>query len=328
MSTQGVPRVLVTRRIPAAGLNVLARGCEYRVLAERWPPARADLLAAASEGWDGILATLTERIDAELLDACPGLRVIANMAVGYDNIDLEAATARRIVVTNTPGVLTDTTADLTWMLMLAAARCLPAAEKYLRTGEWRTWEPEALLGQDISGATLGLVGLGRIGAAVAKRARGFDMRVLYHDPVPRIEIAREVGASYRDLPELLRESDFVSVHVPLTPETRGMFGRSEFCEMKPTAVFVNTARGPVVDQDALYAALRDRVIFAAGIDVFEREPLPLSDPLLSLDNVVLTPHIASASVATRSRMASVAAENALAVLRGQRPPNPVNQLGR
>lgn len=322
------PRVLVTRRIPAAGLDLLGRGCHYRVLAERWPPPRAELLTAASEGWDGIVATLAERIDAEIMDACGRLRVIANMAVGYDNIDLEAASRRRILVTNTPGVLTDTTADLTWMLILAASRCLPAAERYLRQGQWRTWEPEALLGQDIAGATLGIVGFGRIGMAVAKRARGFDMRILYHDPVPRIEAAREVGASYRELADLLRESDVVSVHVPLAPETRGMFGPAQFAQMKPTAVFINTARGQVVDQAALYQALRDRVIFAAGLDVYELEPLPLDDPLLTLANVVLTPHIASASFATRHRMAAMAAENALAAIRGQRPPNLVNHSGR
>lgn len=319
-----LPRVLVTRQIPKAGLAVLEGKADYRVLAGRWPPSRDQLLTALGEGFTGILSTLTEPIDAEAMDACPGLRVVSNMAVGYDNIDVEAATKRRVLVTNTPGVLTETTADLAWTLLMAAARCLPAAFRYLREGQWKTWEPEALLGQDIAGATLGIVGMGRIGVAMAKRARGFDMKVLYHDPVPRLEAAREVGAYYRDLPDLLRDADFISVHVPLTPQTRGMFGAEQFAMMKPTAVFVNTARGPVVDQAALYQALRDRRIFAAGIDVFTTEPLPLDDPLLTLDNVVLTPHIASASVATRSRMATLAAENLLAVTRGQRPQHLVN----
>jgi glyoxylate reductase len=323
-SAAPLARVLVTRQIPRAGLAVLAGKAHIHVLSGRMPPARTELIEALGAGWDGILSTLTEQIDGEVMDACPGLRVIANMAVGYDNIDVEAATKRRIVVTNTPGVLTETTADLAWTLLMAAARGIPAATAYLRNGEWRTWEPEALLGQDISDATLGIVGLGRIGVAVAKRARGFNMRVLYHDPIPRLEAAREVGAHYRDLPDLLRDADFVSVHVPLLPQTVNMFGQEQFALMKPTAVFINTSRGGVVDQAALYQALRDRTIFAAGLDVYAEEPLPLSDPLLTLDNVVLTPHIASASFATRNRMATVAAENLLAVLRGQRPQYLVN----
>jgi len=317
-------RVLVTRQIPKAGLDVLQDKVEFRVLSGRWPPSPEQLIEALASGYTGILSTLTERIDGEVMDACPGLRVIANMAVGYDNIDLEAATKRHILVTNTPGVLTETTADLAWTLMMTAARRLPAAMQYLRTGEWRTWEPEGLLGQDISDATLGIVGLGRIGVAVAKRARGFNMRVLYQDPVPRLEAAREVGAHYRELPDLLRDADFVSVHVPLTPQTAGMFGPDQFAMMKPTAVFVNTSRGGVVNQAALYEALRSRTIFAAGLDVYAEEPLPLTDPLLTLDNVVLTPHIASASVKTRNRMATLAAENLLAALRGQRPQHLVN----
>ena len=316
--------MLVTRQIPAAGLKVLEGKVEYEVLAERWPPPREQLIAAVSRGWQGILATLTEQIDEAVIAACPGLRVVANMAVGYDNVDVAAATDRGVVVTNTPGVLTDTTADFAWTLLLAAARCLPAAQKYLRDGSWRTWEPEALLGQEVSGATLGIIGMGRIGAAMAKRARGFDMRVFYHDPVPRLGIAREVGASYRDLPDLLREADFISVHVPLTPETRHLIGPAQLKMMRPTAVLVNTARGPVVDQRALYEALRDGEIFAAGIDVYDQEPLPLDDPLLTLDNVVLTPHVASATVATRGRMAALAAENAVAAVRGTRPQHLVN----
>ncbi len=319
-----VPAILVTRQIPRAGLRVLDGKSGYQVLGGRQPPSRDELIAALQAGFFGILSTLTEPIDAAVMDACPGLRIVANMAMGYDNIDVEAATKRRILVTNTPGVLTETTADLAWTLLMAAARGLPASFRYLREGHWKTWEPEALLGQDVFGATLGIVGMGRIGAAMAKRARGFDMKVIYYDPVPRLEIAREVGASFRDLPDLLRDSDFVSVHVPLTPQTKKLFGAPQFALMKPTAVFINTSRGPVVDQHALYEALRDRRIFAAGLDVFETEPLPLDDPLLTLDNAVLTPHIASASVATRNRMATLAAENILAAARGQRPQNLVN----
>lgn len=297
---------------------------EVHVLAERWPPTREQLLEAVADGWSGILSTLTERIDGEIMDACPGLRAVANMAVGYDNIDTEAASRRKIMVTNTPGVLTETTADLAWTLLMMAARRIPEAMAYIRNGEWRTWEPEALLGQDVSDATIGIVGFGRIGVAMAKRARGFNMRILYHDPVPRLEVAREVGAHYRDLPDLLRDSDFVSVHVPLVTSTAGMFGREQFAAMKPTGVFVNTSRGGVVDQLALYEALRDGVIFAAGLDVYAEEPLPLTDPLLTLPNVVLTPHVASASVATRNRMAALAADNLMTALRGQRPQHLVN----
>jgi glyoxylate reductase len=323
-TTRRPPRILVTRAIPRAGLDLLAGQSDHRVLSGALPPSPDALLAAVREGWTGIVATLTERIDAGLMDSCPGLRVVANMAVGFDNIDVPAATARGIMVTNTPGVLTETTADLAWMLLMAAGRGLVAAQEYLRGGRWKTWEPEALLGQDIYGATLGLVGLGRIGQAVARRARGFDMRILYTDPVPQPELAAEIGAAYRDLPDLLREADFVSVHIPLTPQTRHLFGKNEFGLMKSTAVFVNTSRGPIVDQKALYQALRDRVIFAAGIDVFESEPVPLEEPLLQLENCVSTPHIGSASVATRNEMARLAARNALAALSGERPPSLVN----
>lgn len=318
------PRILVTRLIPRAGLDLIAAGSEYRVLGGSVPPDHEALLAAVREGWDGIVSTLTEKVNAELLDACPGLRVVANMAVGFDNVDVSAATRRGIMVTNTPGVLTETTADLAWLLLMAAGRGLVAAQAYLRAGRWKTWEPEALLGRDIHGSTLGLVGLGRIGQAVARRARGFDMRILYADRVPRPEGAEELGAEYRELRDLLREADFVSVHVPLSPDTRHLFGDREFALMKRTAVFVNTSRGPIVDQAALYRALRDRVIFAAGIDVFETEPVALDEPLLQLENVVCTPHIGSASVATRNEMARLAAANALAAVSGTRPPSLVN----
>ncbi|BBL81124.1 D-glycerate dehydrogenase [Rubrobacter xylanophilus] len=320
-------RVVVTRRIPGAGLDRLG-DLQTVVLGEE-PPSREDLLAAA-RGASGILSTVTERIDAEVMDAAgPPLRVVANMAVGYDNVDVAAATARGVVVTNTPGVLDETTADTAFLLLMAAARRLGEAERLVRSGRWRGWGPEQLTGPDVWGKTLGIVGFGRIGQAVARRARGFGMRVLYTSRSRREEAERELGARRVELEELLRESDFVSLHVPLTPETRHLIGERELSLMKPAAVLVNTARGPVVDEAALAAALARGRIFAAGLDVYEREP-EVHPALLGLENVVLAPHIGSASIETRNRMAALAAENLLAALSGQRPPNPVNPevLGR
>jgi lactate dehydrogenase-like 2-hydroxyacid dehydrogenase len=246
--------------------------------------------------------------------------VISNYAVGVDNIDVAAATARGIMVGNTPGVLTEATADLTWALMMAVARRLGEAERVLRAGKWRSWSPQLLLGQEVFGASLGIIGFGRIGQAVARRAGGFGMRVRYHSRTrPPVS-----GVEYADLETLLRSSDFVSIHTPLTGETRGIIGRRELAMMKPTAILVNTARGPVVDQEALVAALREGRIAGAGLDVFAVEPLPMDDPLRTLENVVLLPHIGSAGVATRKRMALMAAENLIAGIRGERPPYLVN----
>jgi glyoxylate reductase len=273
---------------------------------------------------DGLLSLLTDRIDAELLDRAPRLRVVANVAVGFDNIDIPAATARGVVVTHTPGVLTETVADFAMALILGVARRLVEADKYTRADRWRSWEPMLFLGQDVHQATLGLVGLGRIGSAVARRARGFNMRILYHDVVRREDLEAELGIEFRPFEEVLRTSDFISVHVPLLPETRHLIGREQLRLMKPTAVLVNTSRGPVVDTMALAEALRDGQIWGAGLDVFEVEPVPPDHPLLGLDNVIVVPHIASASVVTRTRMAVMAAENLLAVLEGRRPENPVN----
>ncbi len=250
--------------------------------------------------------------------------MISNYAVGYDNIDVAAATARGILVCNTPGVLTETTADLAWALLMAAARRVVAADGYLRAGKWRSWSPQLMLGQDVHGATLGIVGFGRIGQAVARRAQGFGMRILYHDLERKAQAEEAVGAEFAGLRDLLRASDFVSVHTPLTEETHHLIGSEELALMKPTAVLINTARGPVVDGGAVAEALRERRIFAAALDVFEREPPAPDDPLLKLDNAVVVPHIASASVATRTRMAMMAAENLLAGLRGERPPHLVN----
>jgi len=273
---------------------------------------------------EGVLCLLTDRIDGEVIAAGKRLRVISNCAVGYDNIDVAAATRRGILVCNTPGVLTETTADLAWALLMAAARRIAESDRYVRAGKWRSWSPQLMLGQDVGGATLGVIGLGRIGQAVARRARGFDMRVLYYDIVRVPEVERSVGAEFVELPVLLRESDFVSIHTPLTEETRHLIGAEELTLMKPTAVLVNSARGGVVDAQALAAALRKGEIFAAGLDVFESEPLPADDPLLDLENVVVLPHIGSASVATRTRMARMAAGNLIAGLKGERPPYLVN----
>src|ERR671932_601966 len=263
-------KVLVTREIPEAGLRLL-EDFDVTVLSEQ-PPGRDELLEAA-HGADGVLCTLTEKIDAEFMDAAGnGLKVVANMAVGYDNVDLKAANERGIVVTNTPEVLNETTADTAFMLMLAAARRLGEAERLLRSGGWDAWGPNQLTGPDVWGKTLGIVGFGRIGQALARRARGFDMDLAYHDQHHNEDAERESGARYLELEGLLRTADFVSIHTPLTPETRHLIGAKELDNMKPEAVLVNTSRGPVVDEAALAEALAARRIFAAGLDVYEGEP--------------------------------------------------------
>ena len=319
------PRAFVTRCIPDDGLRPILEACDATVWEGEEPPPRADLLAAVA-GCEGILALLTDRIDDELLDAAgPRLKVISDFAVGYDNVDVPACTRRGIAVGNTPGVLTETTADLAFALLMAAARRVSEGERLVRAGRWRTWGPMAFLGTDVHGATLGIVGLGRIGAAVARRARGFGMTVLYsgRSRAPA-ELEAETGATFVPLPELLARSDFVSVHVPLGATTRHFIGPTELAAMKVTAILINTARGPVVDQAALYVALRDGVIGGAALDVTDPEPMAGDDPLLTLDNCLVVPHIASASRATRGRMAAMAAANLLAGVRGERLPTPVN----
>ena len=314
-------KVLVTREIPEAGLRPL-EGFDVTVLSER-PPERGELLEAV-RGANGILPTVTEKMDAEVMDAAgDSLKVIANMAVGYDNIDVEAATQRGIVVTNTPEVLTETTADTAFMLLLAAARRLGEAERFLRAGKWDAWGPKQLLGPDVWGKKLGLVGLGRIGHAVARRTSGFQMEVLYYDQYRNEAAERELGARYLELDDLLRESDFVSVHTPLTPETRHLISERELGLMQPTSVLVNASRGPVVDEAALAEALENERIFAAGLDVYEEEP-EVHPRLLELENVVLAPHIGSASIETRDKMATLAAENLRAVLSGEPARTPVD----
>ncbi len=318
------PTVYVTRELPGDAVDRLRRAASVRVWPEELPPPRDVLLREAAAA-DGLIALLTDRIDADLLDAAPRLRVVSNVAVGYDNIDVAEATRRAVLVTNTPGILTETTADFAFALLMAAARRVVEADRYTRQGRWKTWGPQVLLGQDVHGACLGIVGLGAIGLEVAKRARGFGMRILYQDHRRRPREERRYGLVHTELDQLLREADFVSLHVPLTNDTRHLIGERELSLMKPTAVLVNTARGPVVDQQALYRFLKEGRIAAAALDVTEVEPIPMNEPLLTLDNVIIAPHIASASVATRTRMASVAADNLLAALRGEEPPNCVNR---
>lgn len=317
------PRVFVTRQIPEAGLARVREMCDMDVWADELPPPYAALTERVRDV-DGILCTLTERIDAALMDVAGAqLRVISQMAVGYDNIDVSAARERGIPIGNTPGVLTDATADLTFALLLAAARRLQEGVAYIRDGQWVTWQPRHLLGADLSGATLGIVGLGRIGKAVAKRASGFDMRVIAASRHLTDADADAHGATCVDLATLLRESDFVSLHTPLTPETKHLINRDTLAHMKRTAILINTTRGGTVDQAALYEALRDGVIAGAALDVTDPEPIPLDSPLLTLPNCLIVPHIGSATVKTRDRMALMAAENLIAGVTGQPLPNPV-----
>jgi glyoxylate reductase len=318
------PSVFVTRALPGGdALPRLQAAAEVFVWPEESPPPYEEIVRRAADA-DALLTMLSDPIDAAVLDAGRRLRVIANMAVGYDNVDVSAATERGILVTNTPGVLTETTADLAFALLLAAARRVAEGDRLTRTGGWKAWHPSFLLGHDVHGATLGIVGLGQIGRAVARRARGFDMRLLYHSRTRRRETEAELGLEFVELEQLLKESDFVTLHVFLSPQTRHLIGERELALMKPTAVLVNTTRGPVIDQRALYRALKEGRIAAAGLDVAEEEPIPLGDPLLTLDNVTITPHVGSASVATRGKMAAMAVENVLAALRGEQPPNCVN----
>jgi glyoxylate reductase len=319
------PRVFVARRIPDEGLDPIARACDLDLWEDELPAPRDELLRRVA-GCDGILTLLTDRVDEALLDAAgPGLKVVSNYAVGFDNIDVAACAARGVAVGNTPGALTETTADLAWALMLAAARRLGEGDRYVRGGRWRTWGPLLLLGSDVHGATLGIVGFGRIGQAVARRAAGFGMRVLYSSRSRASEATEmALGATYVGLYELLELSDIVTLHVTLADDTRGLIDAAALARMKPTAVLVNTARGPVVDSAALAAALRDGVIAAAALDVTDPEPILPDDLLLSLDNCLIVPHIASASRATRGRMAAMAAANLLAGVHGQPLPTPVS----
>jgi glyoxylate reductase len=304
-------KVFVTRRLPGDALERLAAEHDVEVWPEQLPPGRDELLSRAPE-LEGLLSLLTDSVDAELIGAAPRLRAISNYAVGVDNIDVEAAAARGIQVGNTPGVLTDTTADLAVALMLGISRRLVDGDAYVRRGEWRTWEPGLLLGHDLHGATVGIVGFGRIGQAVARRLEGFGCEILH--------TSRTGGLPFE---ELLERSDFVSVHTPLTTETRGLIGDEALARMKPTAYLVNTARGPIVDSEALGRALRTGRIAGAALDVTDPEPLPAGDPLLEAPNLLVLPHLGSATYATRERMADMAVDNLLAGLAVERMPHRV-----
>lgn len=318
------PHVYVTRQLFKPAIDILEKNCTVEVFNGDDNPVPRQLLLEKVRDADGLLCLLTEKIDKELMDKGRELRVISNYAVGFNNIDVPEATSRGIWVTNTPGILTETTADCAWALMMASARRIVEGDRNVRAKGWvHAWGPKMFIGGDVHGKTLGIVGMGRIGVAMMKRAQGFGMKVIYYDPrrLPEIESDQ---VRYATLSDLLSSSDFVSVHTPLDEKTHHLIGKAEFAKMKRTAYLVNTSRGPVVDENALYEALRDNVIAGAGLDVFEKEPLDPESPLIKLDNIVLTPHIASASIETRTAMAVMAATNIVSVLTGKEPPNPVN----
>jgi len=317
-------KVIVTRKIPAAGIDILQKYLDVFINPHDAPMEKDELMRVIRDK-QGIVCLLTDSIDKDVIDAAPDLKVIANYAVGYDNIDIETATRRKICVTNTPDVLTETTADLTWALMLSVSRRIAEADGYVRDGLFRGWEPMLLLGDDIYGKTLGIIGLGRIGQAVARRALGFNMQVLYYEPRRlSADIENACQAEYRSLPALLQDSDFVSIHVPLTDATRHLIGREELTIMKKSAYLINVSRGAVIDEKALAQALKNNDIAGCGLDVYEREPAVESE-LISLTNTVLVPHIGSASRQTREKMACIAAENIIAMLvHHKKPPHIIN----
>lgn len=317
------PKVFVTRAIPDKGFELIKDFCDVDLWGNDLPPNRDELLQRV-HGVEGLLCLLTEKIDGDVMDAAgPQLKVISNFAVGFDNIDVSAATARKIPVGNTPDVLTDATADFAFTLMMSAGRRILEGDRYVREKKWKTWNPMLLLGVEMKGATLGLVGFGRIGKAMARRAVGFDMHVVYYDPL-ETQSSPDLNASRVDFETLLEESDFISLHTPLTADTRHLIDSEALSKMKPNAILVNTSRGPVVDLDALYEALKFKRIFAAGLDVTDPEPLPHDHPLLSLDNIVVMPHIASASRTARDKMSWIAARNLISGLEGIHLPNCVN----
>ena len=312
------PKVFVTREIPAAGLDKVTAACDADVWPEQLPPSREVLLQRVT-GCDGILSLLTEKVDAELMDAAgPQLKVISNFAVGFNNIDIDEATRRRIRVGNTPDVLTDATADMAFALLISAARRIVESQDYIRAGKWKTWEPLGHIGVDLIDRTVGIVGMGRIGFAMARRCHGgFGMKVLYHDNYRNEKAEQELGAQQVDIDTLLTQSDFVSVHTDLNETTSGMFNATAFRKMKKTAVFINSARGPIHQQKDLHDALASGEIFAAGLDVTDPEPISAGDPLIGLPNCVIAPHIASATVSSRNGMAEIAADNLIAGLKGE-----------
>ncbi len=316
------PKVLATHSLFDAARKILQESCEVEFWTKSERPPREEVLRRVKDK-DGLVCLLTEKVNEELLQAAPKLRIAANVAVGFDNIDVAACTKRGVAATNTPGVLDETTADFAWTLLMAVARRLAEGEALARSGTWKGWDLDQLVGTDVWGKTLGIVGFGRIGRAVARRADGFQMKVIYTDAVRAPEnVEKESKAEFREMNALLAESDFISVHVPLLPETRGLFDATKFDRMKPTAFLINTSRGPVVNEAALVAALEKGKIAGAGLDVYENEPA--IHPGLKRANVVLAPHIASASLETRTKMACMAAENVVAFFNGQRPLNILN----
>jgi glyoxylate reductase len=316
------PKIYATHELFPDAQQILQANCdvEYWVNGER--PPREEVLRRVKDK-EGLVCLLTEKVNDEFLRAAPKLRIVANVAVGYDNIDVQACTRRGVAVTNTPGVLDETTADFAWTLLMAVARRVGEGEALARSGNWKGWNLDQLCGSDVWGKTLGIVGFGRIGRAMARRASGFQMKILYTDAMRAQEdVERSLNAEFRDMNSLLADSDFITVHVPLLPETRALFDAPKFFRMKPTAYLINTSRGPVVDEAALVAALENKKIAGAALDVFENEPF--IHPGLKRPNVVLTPHQASASIETRSKMAVIAANNIVALFKGQRPPNMLN----
>ena len=319
------PKVFLTQPIPQPGIDVLKKHTQLTI----GKPAVVlpkELLIRKIKGCDGVLSMLADKIDGEIINSAPQLKGIANYAVGFDNIEVSAATARKIYVTNTPGVLAETTADLAWALLMAAARRIVESDQYTRTGQWNSWRADLLLGQDIHHATLGIIGMGQIGSEMARRGTGFNMRIIYHNRTRNKAYEKQFGAKYVTLKTLLQESDFITLHCPLTPETKGLIGTTEFKQMKPNCIFINASRGAVVDQKALYNALKTRKIAGAGLDVYAKEPIEPDNPILKLSNIVFTPHIGSASVQTRTKMAVMAAENLIAILQGKQPKNWVNKF--
>ena len=319
------PKVFVTRHLPETAMQKLQSACEVEIWDEEFPPPY-DLIVEKVADKAGLLCLLTDQIDVNLMAAAPNLKVISQVAVGFDNIDVVAATKRGIAVGNTPGVLTDATADFAFTLLMAAARRVGEAIDYVRDGKWETWGLTLLLGQEIHAATLGIVGLGRIGRAMAKRARGFNMKVIYHSRSRKPELEEMLGVEYRELDDLLREADYISLHLNLSDETRGLFDARAFSLMKPNAILINTARGPIVDSEALYLALKTGQIAYAALDVTDPEPLPVNDKLLTLPNLIVVPHIASATVASRTQMSQMAVRNLIAGVHGEKLPFPVNAV--
>jgi len=318
-------RIFVTRELPKRGLDIIKERFNAEVWSDYAPPPKKLIIEKVAKV-DALATLLSDKIDAEVFDAAPNLKIVSQFAVGFDNIDVKEATKRGIYVTNTPGILTDTTADYAWALLMAAARRVAEADKYVRDKKWKVgWHPAMLQGRDIFGTTLGIIGLGRIGVAIAKRAKGFNMKILYYDVVRRPEVEEELGIMFRELMVILKESDFITINVPLLKTTHHLINEDRLKQMKKTAILINNARGPVIDEKALYKALKEGWIAGAGLDVFEQEPTPANNPLLSLDNIVVAPHISSSSFETRSKMAEMVAENLVSFLEGKTPPNVVNK---